>query len=128
MICSICGHSGKDGKRSVRQNRLYWSMLRLVSDHAETPVFQGKDGPQNLHDTIKRALGYIEPMYDHTGAVMGYKAQSIAFHKKTQEEFNNFFDKVQTFIFEKILPNVEKESFERELCNMLRIPTMEDYR
>lgn len=128
MICPICGHNDKDGKRSVRQNALYWSMLRLVSDHAETPVFQGKDGPENLHDTIKRALGYVEPMYDHTGAVIGYKAQSIAFHKKTQAEFSSFFDKVQAFVFEKILPNVEKEGFERELCNMLRIPTMDDYR
>lgn len=127
MICPICQHCESDRPRSVQQNRLYWAMLKLVSDHAEIPVFQGKDGPANLHDTIKRALGYVEPMYDCTGAVIGYKAQSIAFNKKTQDEFNQFFDKAQKLVFEKILPNVERESFERELCGLLRIPTMEDY-
>ena len=125
MICSVCGHSDKDGARSQQQLRLYWSMLRLVSDHAETSVFQGIDGPSNLHDTIKRALGYVDPMYNHLGDFVGYKAKSVAFHKMKQQEFSAFFDKVQTFVFEKILPNVEKESFEKELCNMLKIMTPE---
>lgn len=119
--CPICGHSEKDGARSVQQLRLYWSMLKLVSDHADAPVFQGTDGAANLHDTIKRALGYIEPMYDYAGNIVGYKAQSIAFHKKSQEEFSAYFDKAQKFIFENILPNVEQENFEKELCGMLNV-------
>lgn len=125
--CPICGYFDGMSHRSLQQLRLYFGMLRLVSEHAETHVFQGKDGPSNLHDTIKRALGYVEPMYDFAGNVIGYKAQSMAFHKKSQQDFSAFFDKAQTFIFEKILPNVEQESFERELCQMLRIPTMGDY-
>lgn len=125
MICPVCGHSDNDGARSIRQNALYWSMLNLVSDHSDAVVFQGADGARNLHDTIKRALGYIEPMYDHNGDIVGYKAKSIAFHKMKQDQFSAFFDKVQNFVFEKILPNVEQESFERELCNMLQIMTPE---
>ena len=127
MICPICHHSDTDKPRSVQQNKLYWSMLELVSDHAEAPVFQGKDGPENLHNTIKKCLGYVKNMYNEEGEFIGVMPESMAFHKKDAKAFNAYFDKVQTFIFEKILPNVERESFERELCNMLRIPTMEDY-
>lgn len=127
MICPVCGHNETDSARSVQQNKLRWGMLRLVSDHALLPCFQGKFGPKNLNMTIKESLGYVEPLYDHLGNVIKYVPISTEFHKMGQSEFNEVFDKMQAFIFEKILPNVGQESFERELCQMLRVPTMGDY-
>ena len=94
-------------------------MLRLVSDNAETPAFQGKDGPENLHEAIKIAMWYVKPIYDLNGTLRGYKADSVAFHKMPPEKFNAFFDKAQDFIFKHILPRVEREDFEKELFNLL---------
>lgn len=127
MICRVCGHSENDKPRSVNQLKLYWQMLRLVSDYAEEPAFQGRDGPENLHETLKIAIGYVKPIYDLEGNIKGYKADSISFNKMDSEKFNSFFNKAQDFIFEKILPNVERDSFEREIYQLLGIPSLSDY-
>lgn len=127
MTCPICGYKESEKGRSLMQLRLYWTMLRLVCDYAETEAFRGNDGPHNLHEALKMAMGYSRPVYGLSGKISGYKPESIAFHKMPHEKFTAFFDKAQGFIFTNVLPHINREDFEREFCNLLKMPTIEDY-
>lgn len=112
--------------RSVSQNRMYWSILRLICEYQTVEVFKGDEGPKRLHETLKRAMGVFEDAYDIDGNVIGFKTGSTAFHKKNSPEFTDYLNRVIDYTFAEIVPRLKSEEFENKLLNMLKIWRLED--
>jgi len=106
-------------KRSSAQNRYYWQLMHFLWEHQDNNVFPQ---PENLHNTIKLCIGYTEPILNSKGEEIGKKLKSTNFATMGQEEFNDYFDGVQRFIYEHITPKLG-EDFKRELNNYLRVFT-----
>lgn len=120
MTCPICEYTKSMKGRSVQQLRLYWALLNLVCEHQNQPVFHGKCGVYNFHETVKVALGYVEPIYDYQGNVKSWKPSSIAFNKMDADQFAAFFDKVKVFIFGNIISASQERDFERRAYEMIK--------
>lgn len=119
--CPECG-AYKKSKRSIRQSKLYWCVIKFLWIHQDDRTFPR---PENLHQTIKLCIGYTEPILDSRGKQIGTALKSTSFSKMSADEFNEYFEKVKNFIWEKILPNYDEE-FERELCNIFGITPPHD--
>ena len=114
--CSECGQT-IHSERSIQQHKLYWQVITFIWMHQEERVW-----PQayNLHQTIKLYIGYTEPILNSKGQEVGLALKSTDFKHMSGKQFNEYFDRVKDFIWEKIVP-IKDEAFERELCNLFGI-------
>jgi hypothetical protein len=120
MFCPICGYKEGMKPRSLEQIKLYWVFLGLICEYQESPVFQGKMGTQNFHDTLKTALGYVDPIYDINGIIVSWKPKSISMEKMNSQEFCDYFDKVKNYVFSIIIPAAQREDFEKRVLELLK--------
>lgn len=101
-------------RRSSPQNRLYWSLLRLVCDNLDSPVT-----PQALHTWLKVKMGVTETIPLRNGEVAVVPG-STAFDSLEHSEFTAYFTAVKALIVEHIIPGANSEAFEREAMAMLK--------
>ena len=110
-------------KRSSKQLRLYWSVIKLVWITQEEPIFKK---PDDLSNSIKYLIGHTEDVFDINGEFIGIAPKSTNFKTMSSKDFNEYFDKVKKFIWDEIRPTRDA-AFERSLCNLLHItPPSED--
>ena len=84
-------------KRSVPQNGLYWRALQTAVD--ATGRWQTREA---LHTALKVKLGYVEPIFDLQGKVIGMKPDSTAFEAMTHKEFRQYMDSAMAVLSEAV--------------------------
>ena len=75
-------------KRSNPQHGTYWKALTRVVE--ATDRWQSREA---LHTALKVKLGYVEPIFDMQGRVIGMKPDSTAFDAMTHREFSEYMEK-----------------------------------
>lgn len=100
-------------RRSNPQNRLYWSLLRLVCENLD-----GDLEPDTLHEWLKIKTGLVKPVPLRNGGV-DYVPSSTAFNSMGHDAFTKYFAKVKLLIETQIIPGVKSEALEREARAML---------
>ena len=84
-------------KRSVPQNGTYWKALQVAVD--ATGRWQNREA---LHTALKVKLGYVEPIFDLQGKVIGMKPDSTSFEAMTHKEFRAFMDSAMNVLSEAV--------------------------
>lgn len=84
-------------KRSVPQNGTYWKALQVAID--ATGRWQNREA---LHTALKVKLGYVEPIFDLQGKVIGMKPDSTSFEAMTHKEFRTFMDRAMAELSEAV--------------------------
>lgn len=103
-------------RRSNPQNRLYWSLLRLVADNMDQEVT-----PDALHEWFKMRLGLVETIRLRSGEV-AIVTKSAAFDSMDHGEFTAFFAGVKRLVTEQLIPRANSEAFVREAMAMIGEP------
>lgn len=75
-------------KRSDPQHGTYWRMLT----HAVESTGRWKSR-EALHTALKVQLGYVEPIFNMKGTVIGMKPDSTAFDAMSHKEFGEYMQK-----------------------------------
>ena len=84
-------------KRSVPQNGTYWKALQTAVD--ATGRWETREA---LHTALKVKLGYVEPIFDLQGNVVGMKPDSTAFEAMTHKEFRRYMDSAMAVLSEAV--------------------------
>jgi hypothetical protein len=84
-------------KRSIPQNGTYWKALQVAVD--ATGRWQSREA---LHTALKVKLGYVEPIFDLKGNVIGMKPDSTSFEAMTHAEFCVFMDRAMAELSEAV--------------------------
>ncbi len=82
-------------KRSLPQHGTYWKALTKAVE--ATGRWQSRDA---LHTALKVKLGYVEPIFDLQGRVIGMKPDSTAFDAMPQKEFREYMAKAMDALSE----------------------------
>jgi hypothetical protein len=83
--------------RSHPQQGTYWKALTRAVD--ATGRWQNRTA---LHTALKVKLGYVEPIFDMKGKVIGMKPDSTAFDAMSHKEFCEYMDKAMAELSEAI--------------------------
>ena len=75
-------------KRSHPQQGTYWKALTRAVE--ATGRWQSREA---LHTALKVKLGYVEPIFDMTGKVIGMKPDSTSFAAMPHKDFCAYMDK-----------------------------------
>ncbi|WP_298962478.1 hypothetical protein [uncultured Methylobacterium sp.] len=100
--------------RSLPQLRLYWPWIRKVIENSPINLSE-----KLLHGMLLVACGYSEPFMTIEGDIQ-MMPSSIAFESMKQEEFDDYFERAQKIVSEKILPGVNLKSLMNEAKNECR--------
>lgn len=92
-------------------NRLYWSLLNVVSRACDVPA-------EHLHKLVKVGTGYTIT-YELSGGQRVPIEGSIAFDKMDEAEFRVFLQSAIDFIITQIIPEVDPGHLMREAEAML---------
>lgn len=84
-------------KRSTPQHRTYWKALTRAVE--ATGRWQSRDA---LHTALKIELGYVEPIFNLKGKVVGMKPDSTSFAEMSHKDFCEYMDKAMTALSEAI--------------------------
>lgn len=84
-------------KRSHPQQGTYWKALTRAVE--ATGRWESRDA---LHTALKVKLGYVEPIFDMQGRVIGMKPDSTAFNAMTHKDFCEYMDKAMAALSEAI--------------------------
>lgn len=104
-------------RRNPRHHRLYWAMLKLLSEH--TDIFAGQD-TEIISIALKLATGLVKAFVDQETGKMVMVPLSISFAAMDQAKFNQFFDAACKTIAERWLPpGTTSEDVRRELIRMV---------
>lgn len=95
--------------RSVRQLRLFWSLMTLLAENIEW--LASKD---DAADQIKIDVGEVDWFIHHLTGVKFSKPRSLAFESMPQDRFNRFMNRVLFVIERDYAPGCSKE-FQREM-------------
>ena len=90
--------------RSVKQLNLYWPWIREVALNSGTNLSE-----KLLHGMLLLACGYSEPYITIEGDIH-MMPSSIAIDKMNQDEFDDYFERAQKIVSERILPGVDLKS------------------
>jgi hypothetical protein len=102
--------------RNPQRLRLYWQLLRAVSDSHSFYALAGADA---LHDFLKLRLGLVDCVVYHDGSTR-IVPKSIAFDAMGETEFKDYLDRVLTLIETEILPGVDRADLLREASDERR--------
>lgn len=84
-------------KRSHPQLKTYWKALSVAVNAT------GRWGSREaLHTAIKVKLGYVEPIFDLQGKVVGMKPDSVALDKMTHRDFCAYMDRAMAELAEAV--------------------------
>lgn len=100
-----------------RQNphRLYWAVLKIVSDNTDHPVLSNRD---RLHDLTKIKCGIVHIVKSSKTGEVYQLPGSIAFDKMDNADFRAFLDKALRFLCDEVIPGLgvaDLEAQAREL-------------
>lgn len=84
-------------KRSRPQQGTYWKALTRAVD--ATGRWQSRDA---LHTALKVKLGYVEPIFDLQGRVIGMKPDSTAFDAMPHKDFGEYMTKAMAALSEAV--------------------------
>jgi hypothetical protein len=82
-------------KRSHPQQGTYWKALTRAVE--ATGRWQSREA---LHTALKVKLGYVEPIFDLKGNVIGMKPDSTAFNAMSHKDFCEYMDKAMAALSE----------------------------
>lgn len=102
--------------RNPQRLKLYWSLLRAVTDNHPFYALAGEDA---LHDFLKLRLGLVDSVIYHDGSTR-IVPRSIAFDAMSETEFKTYFDRVLRLIETEILPGVDRADLLREASDERR--------
>jgi hypothetical protein len=95
--------------RSIRQLRLFWSLMTLLAENVEW--LASKD---DAADQIKIDVGEVDWFVHHASGVKFGKPRSIAVESMLQDRFNRFMDRI-LFVIERDYAPGCSEDFKREM-------------
>jgi hypothetical protein len=95
--------------RSIRQLRLFWSLMTLLAENVEW--LQTKEAAA---DQIKIDCGEVDWFVHHRTGVKFGKPRSLAFESMPQDRFNRFMERVLFVIERDYAPGCSAE-FKREM-------------
>jgi len=84
-------------KRSNPQQGTYWKTLTRAVD--ATGRWENREA---LHTALKVKLGYVEPIFDMAGKVIGMKPDSTAFNAMPHKAFCEYMEKAMAALSEAI--------------------------
>jgi hypothetical protein len=84
-------------KRSRSQQGTYWKALTRAVE--ATGRWQSRDA---LHTALKVKLGYVEPIFDLQGRVIGMKPDSTAFDAMPHKDFSEYMTKAMAALSEAV--------------------------
>ena len=112
--CTIVAH------RNPRHHRLYWAMLKLLSEHTE--LFDRKN-TELISIALKLATGLVRTFVNQDTGETVLVPLSISFAAMDQTRFNEFFDKACAVIANRWMPpGTVAEDVRRELIEMVDGP------
>jgi hypothetical protein len=95
--------------RSIKQNRLWWGLMRILVDHGVFPLIEAAS------DATKIACGHVEiRVIPDTGEVH-MVPRSIAFESLSQADFNPIMEAGLDVVCSRWIKGVEKEALRREI-------------
>lgn len=84
-------------KRSHPQLKTYWKALAVVVEAT------GRWGSREaLHTALKVKLGYVEPIYDLQGKIVGMKPDSTALNSMTHRDFCQYMNRAMAELAEAV--------------------------
>lgn len=95
--------------RSVRQLRLFWSLMELLAENIE-----GFADKYDAAEQIKIDCGAVDWFVHHRSGVRFGRPRSIAFESMTQDRFNAFMERVLWMIETHYAPG-QSEAFRQEM-------------
>lgn len=84
-------------KRSHPQLKTYWKALATVEK--ATSRWGSREA---LHTALKVKLGYVEPIFDLQGRVVGMKPDSVALDKMTHRDFCEYMNRAMAELAEAV--------------------------
>jgi hypothetical protein len=101
--------------RNIKFHNKFFALLNTVYENTEFKSVE------NLLDAVKVGAGHYQ--VEIVGGVEKKIAQSISWGKMDETSFNVFYDRAVDFIISDIIPGVAKGDLEREVFEILGIPT-----
>lgn len=99
--------------RNERQHRLYWALIGVIFDHQSRYATR-----QDLSDALKVAVGHYEEV-GKRGEHVIVRPKSIAFANMAQADFEQFFERVVTFVCANIIPGTSDNELRAHLEDMV---------
>lgn len=99
--------------RSSAQNRLYWSLMRLIAENLDQDVTK-----EALHEWFKMRLGVTQEIKLRSGVIETVTG-STAFDAMPHGEFTAYMQRVKHLLEAQLIPRADGGAFEREARLML---------
>jgi hypothetical protein len=103
-------------ERNPRHHRKFFALLKATMHHL--PEAAPIKSNSHLLDLLKFETGYFETFVSLHNEVI-HKPKSISFGSMPQDEFNLFYSDCLDVICSKLLTEISKEDFERDILNFL---------
>ncbi len=98
--------------RNLQHHRKFFALLRVVFENQE--YYSSTD---HLLAACKHATGHVDVIRTKRGQITIPK--SISFAKMDQAEFNDFYDRVVTWVVTEVIPGLDREDLEDAVLEIL---------
>ena len=100
--------------RRAKPHRLYWAMLKIVSENTDHPALTDRD---RLHDLVKIKCGHVH-LVKSRGEIIQLPG-SIAFDKMDDAAFRAFLDQALAFLCDEVIPGLGVADLEEQAREMI---------
>lgn len=100
--------------RNPRHHAKYWALISAIFPHQTAYATRNQ-----LHEQLKKAVGFtIETVNLMTGEIE-YEADSIAFDNLDQKGFEEVYERIVQVVLTRVLPGVGKRDLDAQVMDIL---------
>jgi hypothetical protein len=97
--------------RNIKHHRMFWALMSIVHENMDSERYPTVE---DLTAAVKIAAG-LRTRIELPNGDVGFIPGSIAFHKMSQIEFSDFYDRVCDLICKHFLPGVDSDALREEV-------------
>lgn len=100
--------------RNPRHHGKYWALISAIFPHQKMYASR-----QQLHEQLKKAVGFVIETTNLLTGEIEYEADSIAFDNLDQKGFEEVYERIVDVILTRILPGVGRRDLEAQVLDIL---------
>jgi O-acetyl-ADP-ribose deacetylase (regulator of RNase III) len=100
--------------RSHKNLRRWWALCNLITQNSDTIK-----SPEQAHDLLKIMAGHCTHIVSQSTGEVYQIADSIAFGRISEDEFQDVWQRAVKAVTEHILPGITDEDLEREILQII---------